>query len=280
MNTQEIYTILYNRMVRMSQSLVFKEKHTTDSKGCMEMGRALDVMSEMLKVVTDDFTTIGEYLSDNKGPRTPLTTFTKVLQETISDFMTLTSGQHKINPYYLAYAKRHGMVAEETTMAEWDKTQESCRVRDMFAQQWVAECPDVHDVTLAQLKNWMTEYLVPIYVGGIADDMHFEWYGMRQPILRVIFRELLKNAILFSDPTVRRPIVLTWERSGDNLTLRCTNYSTRATRMREKSKGDNVGTLMLTHIVEKLGGEFKTDFYNDLESSAVIQIPGWYTAKQ
>lgn len=240
----------------------YNAEHQNDQRVYIYTSRSMSGLLDIAGVLSTNPETLVEIIkNDQTGESSPESILVLSLKDLLIDLVSLRN-RERMSPHYLAYAKRQGIVPLNVKLLDWTEEAEWQKCEAMLQANWDNECGQFAAATFETINNWMEKHLLSISVEGLADSTaRFAEYGAKASILRVIFTEVLKNAIKHATPGSTDPIALKWLESQEQVVFTCTNPSTKASRGRAKSKGGGRGHNFIRIIVDNLGGNFEPNVF-------------------
>ena len=254
-------------------TIIFNSEHQNDRRIYSNAARAMSGLIKTAGILSTDPAELREIVrKDNSGEGNPESILSSSLQDLIIDLVSVRN-RNRMSPHYLAFAKKTGIAPPELKLMDWTREKKWQEHEKAIQSAWDKECQELCISCLDDLLNWIERNLIPFRLTGFSQStIQFSHYGEKASLLRVIYTEILKNAIKYSTPGSLEPICLSWSENMGEIIFSCTNPSTKDSRMREKSKGGGRGLKFLTMIANNLGGSFAPSVFSD-KSCVIFTIP-------
>lgn len=242
------------------RTIVYNAENENDKKRYLHVARTMSGLIELTGILsTKPDHLLNSIANDNIGEGSPSALLLYSVKDLLIDLLD-TRNREKMSPYYLAYSKRNGRVPESLGLADWSENPEWQELEEKLRVQWQSNCENLETSNFEALSDWFEKRILPVQVIGFSESrLRFNRYGIKASILRVIFTELVKNAIKHSYPEAGEPIILTWSEKDNDISLSCSNPSSFGSRMRNKGSGR--GHSFLSLLANSLGGTFENHVF-------------------
>lgn len=244
-------------------SIVFNAEHQHDESLYLSLARSMNGLLDIFSSVSSTPEKLVRSLkADSYGDSTPETVLLQALKLVLVQLVSKRS-QQRISPFYLAYAKRLGMVSENMKQSDWNRNE--WRMEEQIQKKWEQEISELmKNGDTQSINQWMTINMLPMQLSITEEQpITFSKYGVKESLLIVIFTEILLNAIKHTVPGTEQPLSISWNEEGRDIVFFFGNPSTKYTRQREKSKGSGRGHQFLKMIANHIGGQFNADVFKD-----------------
>lgn len=258
-------------------SILFNTNHHRDERIYIDAAQTMNGFMEMASSISASPERIeSSCREDVEGAASPLSVLVHSLKQAL---LSLLSGRNRLrmSPHYLAYAKKQGAAPMDLSMSTWMREKTWVSLERELQSQWETDIGGlIATADIEMMSDWMRAHLLPLSVKGFeVTSVRFSEYGLKASLLRVIFQELLVNAIKHATPGTQTPLILAWSEGcvdAKTIAFSCGNPSTLESRRREKSKGSGRGHKFLELLAQNLGGQLKVDVMKN-DSTVSFHIP-------